>query len=420
MSTVSNPRDAAPLGVSATQVDFLQCPHAYYKTALAQEPVYLDAETGIYWVMRHDLIREIAKDTETFSSRFDVIADVYKDGMDPEVVSIRKGGVTRVHTLLTQDPPLHRSYRDLVNMTFAVDKVKAIKPYMEKVAGDLIDAFPEDGPVEFVSAFAAPLPVTIISDQLGVLPENVKSWSDAIADMLGQVGDRDHQIDCATRERAAVDFYTAECAARRKDPKANIISDLCRLTYHPLDGDPRPLNDGELVSILVQLMVAGNETSTNTIAGGMWYLAQNPDLQARLRAGGEKEMKVFVEEILRVWSPNQGQYRRVKKDTEIEGVKVPKGAMLHLRYGAANFDEAVFGCPDEIDLDRNKPRQHLSFGTGIHTCVGAPLARQEIVIGFQTLFDRFKSFALAEDPADLNVHPSYNLRGPASLNLWCR
>lgn len=130
-------------------------------------------------------------------------------------------------------------------------------------------------------------------------------------------------------------------------------------------------------------------------------------------------MKVFVEEILRVWSPNQGQYRRVRKDTEIEGVFVPKGAMLHLRYGAANFDENVFGCPETIDLDRAKPRQHLSFGTGIHTCVGAPLARQEILTGFQMLFERFDGFELAEDPADLNVHPSYNLRGPASLMLNC-
>ena len=420
MSAESKPRDARHLGVSPTHVDFLRCPHAYYKTALTQEPVFLDAETGIYWVMRHDLIRDISKDTETFSSRFDVIADVYKDGMDPEVARIRDGGVTRVDTLLTQDPPLHRTYRELVNMTFAVDKVKAMKPYIEKVASDLIDAFPKEGPVEFVSAFATPLPVRIISDQLGMPVDKVKPWSDAIVDLMGQVGDRDHQIDCATREKAIVDFFTAECAARRVAPKDNIISNLCALTYHPLDGEPRFLDDGEAVSILNQLMVAGNETSTNTIGGGMWYLAQNPDLQARLKAGSEKEMKVFIEEILRVWSPNQGQYRRVKKDTEIEGVFVPKGAILHLRYGAANFDEAVFDCPETIDLDREKPRQHLSFGTGIHTCVGAPLARQELVTGFQMLFARFDNFELAEDPADLNINPGYNLRGPGTLNLWCK
>ncbi len=413
---------AAPLGVSAMSDEFVKCPHAYYQSALSTAPVFQDQETGMYWIMRHDLIKQVAKDTETFSSRIDVIADVYKDGMDPEVAEIRGGGVTRIATLLTQDPPEHRTYRDLVNMTFAMDKVLAMRPYMAEIANSLIDEFPKDGPVEFISAFAAPLPVTIIADQLGVPREradNIKDWSDAIVDLLGQVGDREHQIDCARRERASSDYLFSEVERCRKDPKQNIISDLCTLTYHPLDGEPRPLNDEELISILTQLMVAGNETSTNTIAGGMWYLAQDPDLLAQLRDGDERTMKVFVEEILRIWSPNQGQFRRTTRDVDVEGVIIPKGAMVHLRYGAGNFDDSVFTDPETIDLSRPKPRQHLTFGTGIHTCVGAPLARQEILTGFQVLLDRFNRFELAEDPADLSVHRHYNLRGLTKLHINC-
>ncbi len=414
---------APALGTSAMADEFLRCPHAYYQQALPQAPVFKDEETGMYWVMRHDLIQKVARDTETFSSRIDVIADVYKDGMDPEVQQIREGGVTRVATLLTQDPPVHGTYRELVNLTFAADKVAAMKPYMVEMANTLIDAFPAGESVEFVSAFAAPLPVTIIADQLGLPRDqagNIKRWSDAIVDLLGQVGDREHQIDCAKRERESMDYLLEEIARRREDPKRNIISDLCTLTYQPLEGDPRPLNDDELVSILTQLMVAGNETSTNTIAGGMWYLAQDPGLVSRLRDGGSRALLGFVEEILRVWGPNQGQFRRTTKEVELEGVTIPKGAMVHLRYGAGNFDETVFANPDKIDVDRRNARKHLTFGAGIHFCVGAPLARQEILASFEVLLDRFKTFELAEDPNEASVHCHYNLRGLTKLNVRCQ
>ena len=408
------------LDFSAMGAEFLRCPHAHYQSALQRSPVMLDPQTGMYWVMGHELIREVARNTEVFSSRIDVVGDVYKDGLDSEVAEIRSQSVPRVATLLTQDPPVHTTYRELVKRLFAADKVAAIKPYMEQLAQDLIDDFPTNGEIEFVQKFAAPLPICVIADQLGVprdQADNVKDWSDAIVDLLGQVGDREHQVDCAKRERAAMTYLLEEVERCRREPNDKIISLLCSLTYTPVEGEPRLLDAGELLSILTQLMVAGNETSTNTIAGGMWYLAQDPELVTKIRDGGRKACINFVEELLRVWSPNQGQFRRTTTDTELAGVPIPKGAMVHLRYGGANADPAVFEAPEKIDIDRRNARKHMTFGVGTHFCVGAPLARQEILTGFEVLLDRFESFELLEDPEDMAVHPHYNLRGLQRLAI---
>ncbi len=160
--------------------------------------------------------------------------------------------------------------------------------------------------------------------------------------------------------------------------------------------DGRLLTDSELINIATQLLVAGNETTTNTLGSAVWALLETPDLRQRLSAEPAL-IPGFVEEVLRLHSPVPNIYRVVREDTELAGVALAKGAVLMLSYGAGNRDENKFECPERIDLERRNAREHMSFGKGIHFCIGNMLARTELRIALERLLVRLPDFAL--DPA---------------------
>ncbi len=177
----------------------------------------------------------------------------------------------------------------------------------------------------------------------------------------------------------------------------------------------QPLDDAEILSILQQLMVAGNETTTSTLAGGVLLLIQNPDQEAKVRADPTL-IPNMVEEMLRLESPTAGLWRVVKKDADLGGVTVPGGSMMMLRFAAANRDPAKFENPDSFDAARKNARSHLAFGRGIHMCVGNMLSRKELAVAFNVLFEKIARFELAPD-ADLSHVPNMLLRGLRRLDV---
>ncbi len=157
----------------------------------------------------------------------------------------------------------------------------------------------------------------------------------------------------------------------------------------------RPLNDNELhAEMMADTFVGGSETTTNAIAYGVKLLIENPDVWAQLKADPDKHLRTFIEEVLRLESPVEGLFRWASRDFELHGVTIPKGSMLNVRYAAANRDGEQFECPEKLDLSRDKPGRHLAFGSGIHHCLGAPLARRGNVLVVQSLVRPSERYAI--------------------------
>jgi cytochrome P450 len=393
--------------------EVIESPFEFYRVLRAQAPVYLLPGTNIYMLSQLADIRQAAKDTATFSSDFMHVLKGPEPS--PEAAEIYHSGIEPVNTLLTLDPPKHKVYRSLINKVFSARRVEKMHDYIEQIADELIDSFIDRGECEFVEAFATALPVYVIADQLGVPRSDltkIKAWSDAFASRLGGMASKEEEVENA---RLIVDYQqymTKVVEDRRKNPRDDMISDLANITIE----DGRLMTMGEAVSMIEQMLVAGNETTTSAIAGGMLLLIQLSDqLQAML--DDPAIIDNAVEEILRLESPSAGLWRVVTRDTEIHGVQIPEGSLLMLRYAAGNRDEQVFTDPDQMDVCRRNASDHLAFGQGTHFCPGAMLARKEMQVAFTKLLQRLTNIRLATDKNDLSHWPNMVLRGLKSLHI---
>jgi len=322
--------------------------------------------------------------------------------------------------MLDREPPDHTRLRRLVSAAFTPRRVEALRPGIEAVADrlvdDLLDAGSDGSPVDLLATVAEPLPVTVIADMLGV-PEAdrrlLRPWS---ADICGMY-ELDPSREAADRAvRACEEFaaYLKDLArARRAHPGDDLVSGLTQV----VDGGDR-LTEDELVGTCVLLLNAGHEATVNVTGNGWWSLFRWPDRLAALRdgvaaGGGADLLGPAVEELLRHDTPLQMFERWVLEDLEVAGVGVPRGAEVALLFGSANRDPDAFDDPDRLDLART-PNPHVSFGAGTHFCLGAVLARLELVTSFGTVLRRVPRLALAAEPS---WKPGYVIRGLTSLSV---
>ena len=391
--------------------DVLTSPFAFYQEHLATEPVYHDKATGLYLVLSHKLVSEATSRTDEFSNNFQAVLSGARSE-DPEVKAILDEGWPQVDTLLTADPPVHTRFRKLVNLAFSAPRVNKLEAHIREIARDLIDKMLANDEIEFVRDFAMPLPIRMISEQLGLTheaPETIKRWTDAFVDRLGGMVPKERELQCA---REVVEFQhaiKAQMDLRRANPTDDLLSDL---VHAQIDGE-RPLDDGELLSIVQQLLVAGNETTTATLAEGIILLARNPSELAKAQAD-PKIIPNMVEEMLRLASASSGIWRVMKADAELGGVTLPAGAMVMMRYAAANRDPERYDEPDRFLADRANARTHLAFGRGIHMCVGNMLSRKEMTVAFEELMPRISGITLTDEAA-IAYPPNMMLRGPVSV-----
>jgi cytochrome P450 len=392
----------------------LACPHAFNERLRKEAPVYRCPHTDIVFVSDYDTVRRVAKDHKTFSNRFGL---AMRSGgeIDPRILEVQAEGYPAVDTMLTQDPPVHRRYRGMVNEAFTARRVATLEPYIEQLCHTLIDDFVEAGECEFVAAFAERVPMTVIANQLGVPLSDYdlfKSWSDAFVAQLSRMASPDEQLEAAKRIVQFQRYFAATIEERRARPEDDIISDIVHARFE----NERPLDVPEMLSILQQLLVAGNETTTHCIAEGALLLAQNPD-QHQLLKDDPSLIDNFTEEVLRLASPTANMWRVATTDTDINGVAVPAQGLVQLRFSSANRDERVFEDPQRLDVRRGNARSNVAFGYGVHMCIGASLARKEMNVAFRVLLERLDDFALACDARDLVYAPNVLLRGVATLPL---
>jgi len=392
----------------------VECPYPFYKAMREEAPVYQVPGLGFFVVSRYEDIKEVVGDTERFSSNSGPGVVAAGATADPELEAILSQGYPGVNTLLTNDPPDHARYRGLVNKAFTPRRVTGMEASVRAIANELFEAFRHRGAVELVHEFAAPLPLTVIADALGVPRSDLwtfKRWSDDSVAPLSGFLTRERQLECA---RSIVEFqhyFAAKLDERRAAPQDDVLTDLINAR---LDGET-PLDTAEMLSILQQLLVAGNETTTNLIASGMMLLCQNPEELARVQADPTLVPNV-VEEALRSESPVQGLFRMAKVDTSVGGVPVPAGSRLVVMYASANRDEGVYPESERFDVCRDNARTHLAFGHGIHFCLGAALARLEASVAFEQLL-QLKDWRFAPGKNDFAHVPSFILRGLKELHL---
>jgi cytochrome P450 len=399
------------------EFDFLdpalqRCPFEFYRSLRTWAPVYREPATGYYIVSRYDDILEVKRNPVLFSN--DYARAVSQKKPPPEALAIYRQGMRRPATLQRSDPPAHARYRKLIGKTFTVSRVRALGPDISRVVHDLIDAFPATGEVDFASAFGVPLPCFIIADQLGVPRDQalmLKLWSDALLDPVGLMITPEREIECARQTLDFQRYFAAAIEERRARPRDDILSDLSSR----IEGED-PFSVEEVVNMIEQIMTGGNESTTGLLGSAMLMLCRHPAQQEFLRENPE-QVENFIEEALRTETPVQSNFRLVTDDTTLAGVALPKGAVLVLRYAAANRDERKFADPETFDVCRRDARAHISFGAGIHHCPGGMLAREEARIAFTELLRRFDSFELAVDESELRYHPTFFLRGLRSLPL---
>ena len=394
--------------------ELVHCPFPFYAQLHEEAPVHRDPATGMWLIARYADMMRVIRDPVTFSNDIPAMARRTSPSAAEATAIIARDGFDRPQCLQRNDPPKHGRFRSLVDRAFTASRVRALKPQIDAIVAELIDAMPVGEPVDFVAAFAVPLPCRVIADQLGMPRADIpllKAWSDALLDPVGMMVSPERELECA---RQTVDFqhyFARKIEEVRESPGANILSALVA----QMDGEAA-LTTEEVLNLMEQLLTGGNETTTNTIAAGLLLLIDHPDQEAKLRANPGL-IGNFVEEVLRVETPVQGLFRIATADVAVGDVTIPKGAIVMLRHGAVNRDPAKFDDPDRFDVERSNAGAQLAFGAGVHFCPGAMLARQELASAFTMLLNRFGAFQLTCSRDELAYGDSFFLRGLKWLDV---
>jgi cytochrome P450 len=399
-----------------------QDPFPYYAALRREAPVFRHPTLGMFFVSRLETVVRVLQDHRTFSSRWGNTA-----GPPPvkgteqevaEIIEIAAKGYPAINTMLTADPPSQIRYRKSIGRAFTTKRILSTEPHIRAITDDLIDRWPERGRVDVMRQLTVPLPVLTIAGALCIpeeRAEDVKRWSD---DAVAGIGvsitvDRAREV---TRSIVEMQHYLASLIdERRNAPRDDFLSELLDADFEDEDGTVRKLEVPEMLSMIQQLMVAGNEATTKGMNELIKQLIQNPMEWKRIQEDPAC-IPAVVEEGLRLASPNQGLFRIVKEDIELEGVSIPKGSMVWVMFGSANRDERTFADPDRFDSTRDNLTEHVAFGRGAHFCIGAALARLELRVLLEQLAARIERMDFAPGMS-FEYEPSFILRGLKSLEI---
>ena len=314
-----------------------------------------------------------------------------------------------IRNMLTVDPPDHTRLRGLVSKAFTPRMIEQLRPRIQQITGELLDAVQERGAMDLITDFAYPLPITVISEMLGIPAtdrQQFRTWTQAIvneSEKPGQEAARASAVEAFPR------YIRALLDEKRTHPGNDLTSGLVQVEEN---GDA--LSENELISMIFLLILAGHETTVNLIGNGTLALLQHPD-QMHLLRHDPSLIPSAVEELLRYTAPvSLSDERWASEDISMHGQVIRKGELVFAALIAANTDPQHFHDPEMLDLTRQE-NQHLAFGKGIHYCLGAPLARLEGQIAFGTLLQRLPNLRLASDPEQLVWTRNPMLRGLTSL-----
>ena len=367
--------------------DAIGCPYPIFSALRDESPIHFSDKLGTWVCTKYEDIMEILHDTDRFSS---LMPNGPRDGRsgfatameelaaDPSMAEYFQtflANAANAAVLLNADPPEHRRQRKAVNRAFRPTRLRGMEPMIEEVTAKLLDEIIDKGESEFVAEFAVGLPMTIIAVALGVETDNLatfKKWSD---DLVMPVGNPDPTTEKVRDYLISLsefnEFFGNLLQLRREEAQEDIISDVANAEVND-----EMLNEAEMLSMLQQFLVAGNETTTKLLTNLMHHLAVEDGLEERLRDDASL-IDNFIEEGLRFEAPVGCLFRMAKQDTTVGETELREGDHIWLIFAAANRDPEMFSQPDTFSVDRENARAHLAFGHGEHFCIGAMLARLE-------------------------------------------
>ena len=372
-------------------------PYPIFSRMRDEDPCYWSDRLRSWVITRYDDVKAMCLDKERLSS----------DRLRPFFQSLPGSEASRISEIIRylslwmvfKDPPEHTRLRKLTAKVFSARAMQAMRPQVETIADQLLDALGERDEFDLIADYAGPLPCLVIMAMLGVPVQalaQLKRLSDEIALFIGSSrmsSDKYDTAEQATQEMAA--FFKALIEERRAHPKTDAISEL----VHLLDGEDR-FSDDELVASCILMLFAGHETTTNLIANGVYALIHFPDAYQALRNDPTLAQNA-VEELLRYDGPSGSQVRVVCRSFALHGKELQAGQRVFMMLNAANRDPRAYPDPDRLDLSRDGAA-HLAFGYGSHICLGFPLARLEGMVAIPALLNRFRSLELLKEPPWIN------------------
>jgi cytochrome P450 len=399
----------ADFGWAPWDVSFIANPYPVYAELRVRAPIAYDESTDHWLISRFSDVNSLLRDRR-FGRTYHHMATHAEMGRpeEPEMLApfwhlIRSG-------ILDMEPPDHTRVRRLVAKAFTPKMVESLRGRIQALVDGLVNEVAGAGEIDLIRAIAEPLPVAVIAKMLGVPDSDahlLRPWSAEICLMYELNPSDEYATRAATASAEFSDYLRTLSRERRAHPEDDLISALTQV----LDEGDR-LTEDELIGTCVLLLNAGHEATVNVTGNGWWALFRNPDQLHLLRAD-HSLVPTAVEELMRYDTPLQMFERWVLEESDILGVRVPKGAELGLLFGSANHDPAVFDRPEKLDVTR-KDNPHVSFGAGIHFCLGAPLARLELQTSFRTLLERLPGMEAVEEP---EWKPAYIIRGLKELKV---
>ncbi len=386
---------------------FFGDPYPAYAAIRAAAPAFFWEDYGFWCFVAHRDVSALLRDRR-FGRQILHVMSREALGWPAREAHLAAFDAVERHSILELEPPEHTRLRQLVNRAFVSRRIETLGPRIAALAHERIDAFEQKGSAELIAEFAAPIPVAVIADLIGVPREmgpQMLDWSHRMVAMYQFGATRAVEESAAEAAAAFAGFMRAHARARRSDLRDDLISELLRA-----ESDGGRLSADELVTTCILLLNAGHEATVHAIGNGVKVMLEH-HIDAQAAFAAEASRAAAVEEMLRLDAPLHLFARYALEDVEFAGVRLRKGEKIGLLLGAANRDPDRFPRPDAFDARRN-PNPHLAFGAGIHFCVGAPLARLEMATALPILFARLSRLRLAETP---RYRDAYHFHGLEAL-----
>ncbi|MET0909000.1 MAG: cytochrome P450 [Ilumatobacteraceae bacterium] len=404
-------------------------PYPYYEALRKECPVRREPHQNVVMVTGYEEATAVFNDTATYSSCTSVTGPfpgfpVPLDGLAQDeiaaLIAEHRDELPMSDQLPTLDPPMHTDHRGLLMRLITPKRLKENEEFMLRLANRQMDTFIDEGSCEFINAFASPFAMLVIADLLGVPEYDHERFKVALLHRQtgGGVGSTSNRPMAHSPLEYLYQEFTTYIEDRRSNPRDDVLTGLASATFP--DGSTPEVID--VVRVAANLFAAGQETTVRLLGSAVQLIAEDAEIQQLLRERRDL-IPNFIEESLRTESPIKGDFRLATTDTTLGGVDIPAGSTLMLLVAAANRDPRHFDDASTFDVNRPNARQHISFGRGVHTCPGAPLARAEARVCIERLLDRTTDIRISESqhgPAGdrrFSYVPTFILRGLTQLHI---
>lgn len=400
----ADPRPEATFRQPPQDDQFVQNPYPAYARLHAESPTFFWADYGHWCFTGWDDVNRLFRD-KRFGRQILHVATREELGWEAPLAHTPHFDAAEAHSLLSLEPPAHTRLRTLVNRAFVSRNIEQLRPKVEEMARKLVDGFDLSQPIDLIEEFATPIPVFIIAEMLGVPQEmapKLLEWSHSMVAMYMFGRTRKDELHANEAARAFADYILELVAERRKEPRHDLITHMIET-----EAKGQHLSDEELVSTAILLLNAGHEATVHQTGNAVKAILES-GIDPNKLLGTAEQAEATVEECLRFTAPLHMFTRYALEDLEVDGIALKMGDEIGLMLAAANHDPARFEDPDVFNPFR-RDNANVSFGAGIHFCIGAPLARLEMQTSLRVLFERLPHLKIAEPPRFRNVYHFHGL-----------